>query len=46
MNNLQWIGIVILLLVVLIMLQGCAGYDLEWARGEGYNPVTLAKDNS
>ena len=30
MNNLQWIGIGLILLIVLFMLQGCAGYDLVW----------------
>jgi len=41
MNNLQWIGIVMLLLVVLIMLTGCS-YDIEWHRGEAYEPIVMA----
>ena len=33
MNKLQWIGIGLVLLVIILMLQGCAGYDLVWDKG-------------
>ena len=41
MNNLQWIGVVILACLLLIMLVGCSAYSLEYNRGEHTDPVVL-----
>jgi hypothetical protein len=40
MNKIEWIGLIGLLIVVIIM-SGCAGYDITWQRGE-MDPVVVA----
>jgi hypothetical protein len=42
MNKIEWLGVVGLLIVLVIMLSGCAGYDVVYERGEAYEPVVLA----
>jgi hypothetical protein len=41
MNKIEWVGIIGIIIVVLIM-SGCAGYDIVWDRGQAYKPVVIA----
>ena len=41
MNKIQWIGIIGIIIVVLIM-SGCAGYDIVWDSGQTYEPMVVA----
>ena len=43
MNKIEWLGVVGVLIVLVIMLSGCAGYEIVYERGEAYDPVVLAK---
>ena len=42
MNKIEWLGVVGVLIVLVIMLSGCAGYEIVYERGEAYEPVVLA----
>lgn len=42
MNKIQWVGVIGLLIVLVILLSGCAGYDIVYQRGEAYEPVKIA----
>jgi uncharacterized membrane protein len=33
MNKMEWIGVLGILVVIVIMLTGCVGYDLVWDKG-------------